>query len=283
MIIYSGCAGMIGSEKGMESFEEARRLAEKYVPRLRYDRAEPFLLEGVGYTVYTADKVRRADAVHGEDHAHRADSVRGADAVHRANAARWAAIQSVSSRLRFILEPGETMIEYAFYYDFDIQHLYDLEHVFIRLAPDGRVSGVLGSFHGKFLNNLLEGETDFEGTHVVLYVQPGKHAFMPAPHYFRLFPDRDQCCREYAGQDGLLIGPMFEGRISTDEAFDRLAERYIRENYAFVPTWEFDREFPRLPGAEERLMPWEELYRQIERRIEEWKLVIATNMQRSLN
>lgn len=242
------------------NFEEARRLAERYVPRLRYDRAEPFELQGVGYTVYTADNIRRADG---------------------------AEVKSVSCKLRFPVEPGETVIEYAFYYDFDIQHLYDLEHVFVRVgpegspqgspernpdsSPEGRISGVLGSFHGKFLNNLLEGETEFEDTHVILYVQPGKHAFIHKPHYFRLFPDRDKCCREYAGQDGLLIAPMFEGRISTDEAFDRQVEHYIRENYAFTPAWEFSAEYPRLPKAEEKLMPWEELDELIVRRIAEWK------------
>lgn len=231
----------------MESFEEARKLAERYVPRLRYDRAEPFGLEGTGYTVYRANCVRPADRV------------------------RPAVIKSVSSNLRFSIEPGETVIEYAFYYDFDIQHLYDLEHVFVRVDPEGRIGGVLGSFHGKFLNNLLEGETEFEGTHVILYVQPGKHAFIHKPHYFHLFPDRDKCCREYAGQDGLLIAPMFEDRISTDEVFDTQVKRYIQENYAFTPVWEFSEEYPRLPKAEEKLMPWEELDGLIVRRIAEWK------------
>lgn len=238
-------------------------LAERYVPHVRYDRAEPFGLEGVGYTVYTADNGSTG---------HTAADLRTA-------AASKAAVQSVSCGLRISMEPGETVIEYAFYYDFDIQHLYDLEHVFVRTDREGRVSGVLGSFHGKFLNNLLEGETEFEGTHVILYVQPGKHAFMPAPHYFRLFPDRDKCCKEYAGQDGLLIAPMFEGRLFTEEAFDRQAERYIRENYAFVPAWEFGEEYPRLPKAESRLMPWKELDGLIVRRITEWKGRIAKAMR----
>lgn len=212
----------------------------EYVPRLRYDRAEPFGLEGVGCTVYTA----------GDEHR---------------------VVKSVSSRLEIELEPGETVIEYAFYYDFDIQHLYDLEHVFVRLDREGGISGVLGSFHGKFLDNLIEGETEFEGSHAVLYVQPGKHAFMPAPHYFKLAPDRDRCCLERAGRDGLLIAPMFEGRLATDEAFDRKVERYIRENYAFTPTWEFSGRYPHLRRAEDVLMTWEELDGLIVRRVTDWK------------
>ncbi|MCM1057112.1 MAG: hypothetical protein NC517_05835 [Firmicutes bacterium] len=217
-----------------------RELAERYLPYLRYDRAEPYRPDAIGYTVHRVDKAHSADAI----------------------------FRSPSSRLQLDAEPGETVIEYAYYYDFDIQHLYDLEHVFVRVDRMGGIIGVLGSFHGKFLNDLIEGETEFEGTHVILYVQPGKHAFMPRPHYFQLAPDRDRCCMEYAGRAGLLIAPMFEGRLSTDEAFDRKVEQYIRENHAFVPAWEFtDRE----PEGRHILMPWEELDRLIVGRITEWK------------
>lgn len=230
-----GNSGRKSTESREEIIVRDHELAEKYVPRLRYDRAEPYSLEAVGYTVYRTGG------------------------------------RSRSCRLQIEAEPGETVVEYAFYYDFDIQHLYDLEHVFVKLDREGGISGILGSFHGKFLNNLIEGETKFEGTHVVLYVQPGKHAFMPKPHYFRLFPDRDKCCKEYAGKAGLLIAPMFEGRLSTDEAFDRRVERYIQENHAFVPTWEFSAEYPGLRRAEDVLMPWEELDALIVRRITDWK------------
>ena len=210
-------------------------LVKKYVPHLRYDKMEPYAPEAVGYTVF-----------------------RGSG-------------KSPSSRLLVRTKPGETVIEYAFYYDFDIQHLYDLEHVFVRINKMGEIVGVLGSFHGKFLNNLIPGETAFEDTHVVEYVQPGKHAFMPAPHYFQLAPDRNESCNVYAGSDGLLIAPMFEGRLSTDEAFDRKTEQYIRQHYSFSPSWEFTSECPRFKRPEELLMPWEELDGLIVKRIADWK------------
>lgn len=279
-----GNSGRKSAESREEIVVRDRRLAERYIPRLRYDRAEPYSPEGVGYTVYTAHDACRTDAV------------------------PLTAFKSHSCRLQIEIEPGETVIEYAFYYDFDIQHLYDLEHVFVKVDREGGITGILGSFHGKFLNDLIEGETEFEGTHVILYVQPGKHAFMPKPHYFRLFPDRDRCCREYAGRDGLLIAPMFEGRLFTDEAFDRNVERYIRENHAFVPTWEFTARYPdpqpaKEPGlqpaqdrklqigydihtvsgarrAEDLLMPWEELDVLIVERITEWKNKIERAAQR---
>ena len=210
-------------------------LVRKYVPHLRYDRCEPYALVAVGYTVYRESR------------------------------------KSVSCSLQVRVEPGETVLEYAFYYDFDIQHLYDLEHVFVTVGEDGAVRGVLGSFHGKFLNNLIPGETAFEDGHVVEYVQPGKHAFMPAPRYFWLAPDRDAVCSRLAGSDGLLIAPMFEGRIAKDAAFDKKVARYIREHHSFTPSWEFVKAPPQSADTEELLVPWEKLDALIVERIDGWK------------
>lgn len=149
----------------MRELTTDRGLAERYIPHLRYDRAEPYSPEGVGYTVYTAQDACQTDAV------------------------PLTAVRSRSCRLQIEMKPGETVIEYAFYYDFDIQHLYDLEHVFVKVDREGGITGILGSFHGKFLNNLIEGETQFEDTHVILYVQPGKHAFVPTWEFTARHPN----------------------------------------------------------------------------------------------
>lgn len=206
-----------------EKFESDLELAAAYVPHLRYDREEPFALEGIGYTIY------RETA------------------------------KSPSCRRTIEAPEGGIAIEYAFYYDFDIQHLYDLEHSFVYLDGEGRVIGVESSFHGKFLNSLIEGVLEFEGSHPVLYVQPGKHAFLPAPEYFKLIIDRDTACNKNAGEAGFLIMPMFEGRLATDEELDRKVEEYIRQNYSFAPSWEFVKESPDGRKEEEILMPYQEL------------------------
>ena len=214
-----------------------RELAETYVPHLRYDRAEPFALQGIGYTLY-------------------ADSGRGTKSP---------------SCSRIIKAPaGGMAIEYAFYYDFDIQHLYDLEHAFVYLDRGGQIAGVESSFHGKFLNSRIEGVTEYEDSHPILYVQPGKHALLPAPAYFQLVIDRDAACGSAAGADGFLISPMFEGRLFTDKALDRKIESYIRGKYAFAPSWEFTDESPDGRRIEELLMPYEELDGLIVGRLTEW-------------
>lgn len=157
--------------------------------------------------------------------------------------------------------------------------LYDLEHAFVYLDREREIIGVEGSFHGKFLNSLIEGVTEFEGSHPVLYVQPGKHAVLPAPTYFKLVIDRDTACNKDAGEAGFLIGPMFENRLCTDEALDRKVEEYIRRNYAFDPTWDFTGESPDGRSAEELLMPYEELDTLIVQRMSEWSKRIAATQK----
>lgn len=224
-------------------FENDLELAAAYVPHLRYDKAESFPLEGIGYTIY------RETA------------------------------KSPSCRRTIEAPEGGVAIEYAFYYDFDIQHLYDLEHSFVYLDKDGKVIGVESSFHGKFLNSMIEGVTEFEGDHPVLYVQPGKHAFLPAPDYFKLIIDRDDACNKNAGEAGFLIMPMFEERLSTDEEMDRKVEKYIRQNYSFAPTWEFVAGSPDGRKETEILMPYQDLDGLVVERLLGWAEKIKEMIQ----
>jgi len=226
-------------------YENDFELAAAYVPHLRYDKAKPFALQGIGYTIYHETA------------------------------------KSPSCRRVIEIPEGKTAIEYAFYYDFDIQHLYDLEHSFVYLDGEGNVTGVESSFHGKFLNSMIEGVLEFDDSHPVLYVQPGKHAFLPSQEYFQLYIERDAACNEKAGSDGFLIMPMFEDRFSADEEMNRKVKEYIRRNYSFVPAWEFMPESPDGRKEEEMLMPYRELDGLIAERLLDWieKIKGVTEME----
>ncbi len=71
-------------------------LACKYAPIIHYDRAETIPLVSVGYTVFREE--RRSD--------------------------------SFPKRM---VKPDfcGLVIEYALYWDYDIQHMYDLEHIWV--------------------------------------------------------------------------------------------------------------------------------------------------------
>lgn len=208
-----------------------KRLAVKYAPIIHFDKAETIPLAAVGYTVFRE------------------------------------ALRSDSFPKR-IVTPDECglVIEYALYWDFDIQHMYDLEHIWVYVAADGQVTCAEASFHGKYLT-LWEPEMSFarllEETRVHAFCQPGKHAFLPDGQLFRLIPGWQECCREAAGGPVLMGGP-FAGAYQPTPEDDRRCEKYIRANCAFTPTLVFD---GGTVIAEELLRPWEALKAEIPGRI----------------
>ncbi len=200
-----------------------RHLAAKYAPIIHCDTAESIPLVAVGYTVFREEK--------------RSDSFP-----------------------RRTVAPDECglVIEYALYWDWDIQHLYDLEHIWVYVAADGRVTRAEGSFHGKYLT-LWETEMPFalppEGVRIHAFCQPGKHAFLPEGQLFRLIPGWQECCMEEAGGPVLVGGP-FEGVYCPTPEEDAASLRVLREKYAFSPTLAFDEGRPLSEGL---LRPWPEL------------------------
>lgn len=207
-------------------------IAEKYFPYIMFDQAEPFEIQGVGYTVFTGPG------------------------------------RSSSFRREVYFDKKEVAfaVEYAVYFDFDIQHLYDLEHIWIYVDHEGNVTDAEASFHGFYLKAMaLEHYEIVDGTHLKIYCQPGKHAFMQDGKLFRLLPDWHLCCNLLAGAEGVLVMDLFEGRIVTDEHRQSAAERYIKEHFAFTPTLAFEHK----DMDRQLLCPWDELKAIIPGRINE--------------
>lgn len=132
------------------------------------------------------------------------------------------------------------IIEYAVYWDYDIQHMYDLEHIVVAVGETGEVTSCCSSFHGMIVHSsAMEGMYREENGHPVLYMQPGKHAFMAAPVLFNLHVQKDACCRELAGGH-LLVPKMLAHRMSTSPERDARIREWIRANLTFTPSWEFE-------------------------------------------
>ncbi|WP_245948087.1 hypothetical protein [Paenibacillus sambharensis] len=132
------------------------------------------------------------------------------------------------------------VIEYAVYYDYDIQHLYDLEHVWVYVAHDGSVLNVEASFHGKYLRGLLPDRSNL-GTdgRASLFVQPGKHAFSPMPEFFLLLPDVESANDKLAGSGGVLEPDMLKGAYKTVPGeMDLKAEAHLQE-FRFKPSFQY--------------------------------------------
>jgi len=210
----------------------ALSLAERYAPHIYFDRREPFLPVAVGYTIFASPGPS----------------------------------PSFPRRIE-LAPPARLAVEYAIWWDWDITHLYELEHIWVYVGEGGEVVCAEGSWHGRYRPLVADGRVPLEGDHVVVYAEPGKHAFHPTPE---LPPDLRrlirQRCWEEAGEDGLLVTSLFEGEIAKTPEADRLARAYLRRR-AFEPSFAFTRSF-----AVERatLLPWPSLREWIPGRIRWW-------------
>ena len=201
----------------------------RYQPHIYHDRMDPFPIRLVGCTLFT-------------------------EKTPSASFPKW------------VVDPREAgarmIIEYAIFYDYDIQHMYDLEHIWVAVDEAGDVADCWCSFHGMRLRAFGLSSFRMEGTHPVLYAQPGKHAMLPCPELFELHPDFYNACTTGAG-GGLLLPGFLNGAMETNDALDAEIARYIRTCYAFTPSLEF------VPTEllPEQFVSWPELLRRIPERL----------------
>lgn len=195
-------------------------LANKYMPYIYYDKNEPFFPIEVGYTI-----------------------------IHKTSKSpSFNRVIKVDGQVDFV-------IEYAFYFNYDSQHLFDLEHVWIYVDGTGNIADCEASFHGKYLKGLLIDRSNIEEkTHVRLYSQPGKHAFMPKSEYFHLLPNLYSANDDEMGKDGLLITDIARGRYFTNDMIHSMVRQYI-ERFKFVPSMIFEK----IENSTYELVLWEEL------------------------
>ncbi|MFQ6057332.1 MAG: glycerophosphodiester phosphodiesterase [Anaerolineae bacterium] len=219
--------------------ESDRALAARYAPLICFDAREPFLPLAVGYTIFRED----AD--------------------------------SPSFPRRVELSPaGEPVaafaIEYAIWWDWDITHLYELEHIWVFVGNDGRLVRGEASWHGRYYSMAVDGKLSVEGERLVVFSEPGKHAFAPSPDRFTR-PDQQRRTRlqttRWAGAEGVWVAPPFEGKIAFCAPYvNRLVHTYL-ERRAFEPAWEFSQRFV---VGEELLVPWPALQAWIPDRVAWW-------------
>lgn len=214
-----------------------RDLAARHLPILLLDAQEPFRPLVVGYTVFR--QRARSPSAH-----------------------RYVELSS-HDRPR-----ADTAIEYAIWWDWDIGHLYELEHTWVYLDANGEVVHAEGSRHGRYRPMLVDGAPPLTGHRLTVYCEPGKHGIAPTRSRLeRLAPVTRKLCARHAGLEGVLITWLYRGiiRAKTPEA-DRLVHTHL-ERYAFEPSLEFTQVYP-IPA--ESLVPWPALFEWIPRRVGWW-------------
>ncbi len=216
--------------------EAARDFVYHYAPIILFDEREPFLPLAGGYTVFTED---------GPSASFRRDvALRGADAA----------------------------IEYAIWWDWDIEHLYELEHVWVYVKDD-EVMRVEASWHGKMHDMLSGPHEPVRGTHPVVYSQPGKHAFAAMPDWydeFKAWAPRQSQTNRLAGAGGVLAPAMFGGKISECPLYNTLVRTYM-QRMCFDASWSFTNEFS---FNREQMVPWKTLFEWIPSRVNLWTSIM---------
>ncbi|WP_440109544.1 hypothetical protein [Paenibacillus sp. QZ-Y1] len=207
---------------------EMLETAKSYAPVLMFDQNEPFYPDFVGVSVLD----------------------------------RSGPSPSFRREVHFPTEVVQYVIEYAIWWDYEIGHLYEMEHVWVYVDHDGEVVDCEASFHGKVLRGLLKDRVNMVGRHVCLYSQPGKHAFSPLPVVFELLPDLYSAAGAKAGCDGLLVNELFRVYFETNDEIDGQVREYLQTK-AFVPAMVFE-EFLLEPAM---FMTWEQLFVIIPQRI----------------
>lgn len=227
-------------------------LAARYAPVIRFDANEPFFPDAAGYTIF------RADAA--------------SSSMHR------------QIQLRTPEHPDAALaIEYAIWWDWEIGHLYELEHVWVYVDQEGRPVGCEASWHGRFHTMREDEGLTWEGEHPVIFSEPGKHAFAPSPEWYRPHHEpRRTPTNALAGCNGLIEPDIFKGVFTRNALVDTLVRTYLTP-YAFDPAWDFSRYFR---FESKQLVPWPALQSwipgQVERYIEQLQREIDPQSYRAL-
>ncbi len=205
-------------------------VARRNAPVIRCDDLEPFSPQAVGYSIHERDGP--------------------------------AASFTHPVRLR-----GATRaVEYAIWWDWDIQHLCEMEHVWVYLDGNSQPVRVESSTQGCVGEMWREGRClPLNSDRVTLFCGPGKHAFAASPE--RLCSNCaaiSKYCSDGAGANGMRVPNLPGGIIDEPTVYDRHLARNFLKNQSFFPSFSFGKVFDlrNVP-----IMPWNELRASIPGRV----------------
>src|SRR6185312_16624654 len=157
---------------------------------------------------------------------------------------------------------------YAIWWDWVIQHLYELEHVWLKLDGANAVVAVAASAHGELFDMVRpDGSLPIENGRVTLYAEPGKHAFHATPAtILAKRAELEACCGPMTAAGHVLINAMFETAFAAIGAADHRAVRRHLQGRASLPAFRFGQAFDVATLAR---VSWPELHDYIARRVPE--------------
>lgn len=222
-------------------------LVLRYAPHIHLDDVEPFEPLATGYSVIQSDGPS----------------------------------PSFNRSLRLATSRGKAnrVIEYAVWWDWDINHLYELEHLWVYLGDDGQILKVEGSWHGEVKDLSRSGRLTFKDDHPIVLAEPGKHAFGLNIQEFRANQNKvPGLTSRFAGAHGTFLNSSYKEQIRRTPPSDRLVQSYLT-HYAFTPSWHYS-EIP-IPLENKPLVPWPILRDWIPLRVNAWLQYLEQNIEPS--
>jgi len=228
---------MLDGPEGLDRRVDSARdyeLALRYAPYICFDLKEPFLPSVVGCTVFREN--------------------------------------CTSSSFPRDIRLGDNIafaIEYAIWWDWDIQHLYELEHVWVYVDHSGNPVDAEASWHGRY-NSMLDADNQLclQNYRLIVYSEPGKHAFARSTECLIQRKAKTLAsCGVHAGKMGVHVPPLFDGIIDQRKPLqNRLVHTYL-ERLKFEPIYDFSNTFDL---REAIFVPWQNLFAWIPARVTKW-------------
>jgi putative hydrolase of the HAD superfamily len=118
-----------------------------------------------------------------------------------------------------------------------------------------------------------DGSLALDGDRLILHSEPGKHAFAPSPAWYAPMQAAHPraITRELSGLAGVLVTPLFTGKIARTPLADTHVRTYLAR-HTFTPAWDFAQQYEFAPSS---LVPWPVLERWIPDRVAWWVAYLA--------
>ena len=156
-------------------------------------------------------------------------------------------------------EDTRAVIEYAIWWNGDIQHLYELEHVWVFLDEADQIVHVAASAHG----GIFDMACGLEDGRPLLFCEPGKHAHADrAETIVSRRAGLDSACNDLDGSRGILINDIFAQALGFLTPYDHFLAREYLKSQQFSPIYAFSVSFDL---ASLPMLSWTELHAQIPR------------------
>ncbi|WP_319568027.1 HAD family hydrolase [Cohaesibacter marisflavi] len=143
----------------------------------------------------------------------------------------------------FTRAPNRTfsILEYAIWWNGDIQHLYELDHVWIYLNENNTPIHITASAHGEMIDI---SQSNWQDRQIRLFCEPGKHALAPTSAEIIAKQDwLNDVCTNPDKIIGFEIPAEFTDHMSFLSPYDDfLAHDFLRKK-CFTPSYSFEKSF----------------------------------------